>query len=555
MSASLNDAALELTMPSLTGRSALSAEQQTELNRQKRHTRLANEKYFRAHPELRVMLGTFMAELLEARPEDVHGFAAQFFADRGLALRLGFEGWERPETEAPPAEEAEEEGPLAAVSGDSVEDLEALLVNLFKEADVDGSGALDYKEFRAVMKTAQLGLSSDDVKHLLAEADEDGNGLIEYAEFVPLAVDVVQTLRLKAKVREQEAVLGDDARMLAMEMLNGLSKDELLELLKACFNEADKDASGALSRAELKRVLRSARLGLTEHQINLVMVNVDSDHDGALTFEEVGPLIYEIMLESTAEMLRAQSLDETGVEISRAFERADKGGDGVLEVKAAKKVLRKLFPGLSKLQLNAIVSEAPVNDDRLVMWAKFVPIAATMVAAMTDPRSIQERAELVARSNFEPVELMDGKDAEGLQQTLLALFRKYDTEGKGHLSPDQFTECLANTSLGLSAADVDVLLDMADADEDDRVSYEEFAKMAFDVLLYIARERAIIAAAEKEKKAAAAAATSVQKATRGRQARDEMKAKQAAATSVQKATRGRLARTNSQRIRGGDKLE
>ena len=78
-------------------------------------------------------------------------------------------------------------------------------------------------------------------------------------------------------------------------------------------------------------------------------------------------------------------------------------------------------------------------------------------------------AELVARSNFEPVELMDGKDAEGLQQTLLALFRKYDTEGKGHLSPDQFTECLANTSLGLSAADVDVLLDMADADEDDQI--------------------------------------------------------------------------------------
>ena len=40
------------------------------------------------------------------------------------------------------AELEEEEGPLAAVSGDSVEDLEALLVNLFKEADVDGSGYL-----------------------------------------------------------------------------------------------------------------------------------------------------------------------------------------------------------------------------------------------------------------------------------------------------------------------------------------------------------------------------------------------------------------------------
>ena len=63
------------------------------------------------------------------------------------------------------------------------------------------------------------------------------------------------------------------------------------------------------------------------------------------------------------------------------------------EVKAAKKVLRKLFPGLSKLQLNAIVSEAPVNDDRLVMWAKFVPIAAPMVAACDPPLEICHGAD------------------------------------------------------------------------------------------------------------------------------------------------------------------
>ena len=39
-------------------------------------------------------------------------------------------------------------------------------------------------------------------RRMLAEADEDQNGNIAYAEFVPLAVEVVQTLRLKAKVKE-----------------------------------------------------------------------------------------------------------------------------------------------------------------------------------------------------------------------------------------------------------------------------------------------------------------------------------------------------------------
>ena len=41
----------------------------------------------------------------------------------------------------------------------------------------------------------------------------------------------------------------------------------------------------------------------------------------------------------------------------------------------------------------------------------------------------------------------------------------------------------------------------ADVNEDGRVTYEQFTELAYDVLLYVARERAIQAAMEKDKAA------------------------------------------------------
>ena len=49
-----------------------------------------------------------------------------------------------------------------------------------------------------------------------------------------------------------------------------------------------------------------------------------------------------------------------------------------------------------------------------------------MVRGMCDPRAIEERAAVAARANFEPVELMDGRDAEMLAEMLLGLFRQPD---------------------------------------------------------------------------------------------------------------------------------
>lgn len=51
---------------------------------------------------------------------------------------------------------------------------------LFMAADKDKSGALDRKEFTAVLMNANLGVTPRHVRQLLADCDENEDGVIEY---------------------------------------------------------------------------------------------------------------------------------------------------------------------------------------------------------------------------------------------------------------------------------------------------------------------------------------------------------------------------------------
>merc|ERR1711967_154179 len=77
-----------------------------------------------------------------------------------------------------------------------------------------------------VMATASVGLNKEQLKHLLAEADENSDGKVTYQEFVPLAVEVIQTMRLKERVEEEEAELDAIFRDAATDII-GMSPQEV----------------------------------------------------------------------------------------------------------------------------------------------------------------------------------------------------------------------------------------------------------------------------------------------------------------------------------------
>ncbi|XP_041649936.1 RIIa domain-containing protein 1 [Cheilinus undulatus] len=64
----------------------LSAEQQEKLRQFKVRTRIDNERYLRSHPEVEVLIGEFLRDLLLKRPADIREFAADHFTNPNLQV-------------------------------------------------------------------------------------------------------------------------------------------------------------------------------------------------------------------------------------------------------------------------------------------------------------------------------------------------------------------------------------------------------------------------------------------------------------------------------------
>ena len=79
-----------------------------------------------------------------------------------------------------------------------------------------------------------------------------------------------------------------------------------------------------------------------------------------------------------------------------------------------------------------------------------------------------------------------------MEAMLKGLFHEHDADGNGFLDRAEFETCLFNADLGFSKAEIELLLDVFDANSDGKMSYSEFADMAYEVLVHAAREKAIM---------------------------------------------------------------
>ncbi len=50
--------------------------------------RLENEKYLRAHPEVKMLMNHFVRHVLEHEPNDIPTFASGYFSDPGLRQKV-----------------------------------------------------------------------------------------------------------------------------------------------------------------------------------------------------------------------------------------------------------------------------------------------------------------------------------------------------------------------------------------------------------------------------------------------------------------------------------
>lgn len=85
-----------LAMDGTDPASALTFSEITDLNKRKLELKATNTAYLSSHPEVRSMLNDFMSSCLLDKPDDVYGFAKEFFAEMRPehSLAQGVGGWQ-----------------------------------------------------------------------------------------------------------------------------------------------------------------------------------------------------------------------------------------------------------------------------------------------------------------------------------------------------------------------------------------------------------------------------------------------------------------------------
>ncbi|KAF5381764.1 hypothetical protein D9615_005418 [Tricholomella constricta] len=130
----------------------------------------------------------------------------------------------------------------------------------FKEAfalfDKDNDGTITPDELGTIMR--QLGKSPTDaeLRSMIREVDVDHNGRIDFGEFLGMMA------------------LGPKA-------IQGVDDDD--KEMELAFRVFDKDGSGMISEEELRGVMRSLNVNLTDRELGAMMEAADQNGDGEVS--------------------------------------------------------------------------------------------------------------------------------------------------------------------------------------------------------------------------------------------------------------------------------
>jgi len=384
----------------------------------------------------------------------------------------------------------------AQIESETDEQLSALLESIFRKADANGDGTLDLDEFRKAVSSDELKLNPDEIDSLMLQADANRNGKIEYAEFVPLGCEMIAALRARESQLAHAGVEGELAEAVAHETMHGYSKEKLNEVMLQAFQEYDADHNGKLSIEEFETCLRATRLNqtsLTKSEITAAMRMADVNKNGVVEYIEFVPLMYDTLVKAMASaFLHERKLDQTERYLLEVFRLNDLARKGVFSLAVLKNALKEAdLLKLSDLQVHAIASIAPFDADGNVDYNEFVRSAAAMVQRIKNPKLTSKHTLAVRRAALMPLAALNEEKKESVKGVIKKAFAQQGAEASGNLDASDFFRCLKEAALGLTRAQVNYLYSSANVDTDGKVSIDEFANVAFQILLNFSLETAL----------------------------------------------------------------
>ena len=271
---------------------------------------------------------------------------------------------------------------------------------------------------------------------------------------------------------------------------------ELQGFIMDMFMRFDTDESGYLDRREFKQLMQSSELGLSKKEVRRIMSEADENDDGVLEYREFVPVMVEIVhglrakeaaaaeMEAEEEeareavemhLLHGMPRDELEAMMAGVFSAADADGSGVLDRKEFAKCLKASELGLSRMEINLLLSEVDMDGDGNISYNEFMPLCFNILVE-------RFKDDVLAESALQ--------SADALTQMLLEEFEAKERSSMGPESdgvvtgkmPMSFVKSaltlLSNEMLGLSRLQISSIMSEAKLGDGKMLDYTIFAPTA-----------------------------------------------------------------------------
>jgi len=215
---------------------------------------------------------------------------------------------------------------------------------------------------------------------------------------------------------------------------------------KRLFALADTDSNGVLDPREFHNLLDKSGLGFSDRLIRKVMIEADLNEDMMIQWEEYVPVMLQIIdahrrrnynhvdeayaIQGATEFV-CHGQNSASVErlIRKVFMESDVDNNGVLDKGEFLACIRQLDFGLTTKEINFLLSTVDINNDGLVSYEEFCPMANDILVKLIADKSLESHTNEDQRKFFD----------EALS--------KFDEHKTGRLTIDQLRDALASTGL------------------------------------------------------------------------------------------------------------
>lgn len=153
--------------------------------------------------------------------------------------------------------------------------------------------------------------------------------------------------------------------------LQNTSKEKLLDHEKRAYYEIfrkfDTNSKGSFGVTELSQVMQFYGLNYNEQEVLEMILIIDTTGNGKVSFEEFLDVFLRTMKDA----------NEAEEELREAFRVFDKEGNGFLLITELSKVLTELGDKLSHEEVDEMLRELELKNDRYINYEEFITILSS----------------------------------------------------------------------------------------------------------------------------------------------------------------------------------